>query len=241
MTLPAKRPRFVRKVKSRLLVEMARRDFRKAPKDLAGAFRFARDYHNGTVDLEIRWMQVESEILAFLEFVQGRRPTRIIEIGTAYGGTLFLFTRVAAPDATIISVGMPGAFGGGRFGGSYAPFQEGLLRSFARDMQTVTLVRGNSHDPQTVASAAAALGDELADLLFIDGDHTIEGVRADFRDYRLLVREGGMIAFHDIVPGPEAAVGGVPDFWSEIKSEAAQQEFVEDWAQGGYGIGVLET
>jgi hypothetical protein len=48
--------------------------------------------------------------------------------------------------------------------------------------------------------------------LFIDGDHTYEGVRRDFEMYSPLVRKGGIIAFHDIYPGPEESVGGVPKF-----------------------------
>lgn len=31
--------------------------------------------------------------------------------------------------------------------------------------------------------------------------------------YSPLVRKGGTIAFHDIVPGPPGAIGGVPTFW----------------------------
>jgi len=45
------------------------------------------------------------------------------------------------------------------------------------------------------------------DFLFIDGDHTYEGVEGDFEMYSPLVRRGGIIAFHDIVPGPPENVG----------------------------------
>ena len=40
---------------------------------------------------------------------------RILEIVTARGGTLYLWTQAAAADATIISVDLPG----GKFGGAY--------------------------------------------------------------------------------------------------------------------------
>ena len=81
-------------------------------------------------------------------------------------------------------------------------------------------------------------GKEL-DFLFIDGDHTYEGVRKDFEMYGKLVVKGGVIAFHDIVPGPPESVGGVPKFWNEIKHSFNYVEFVKDWKQGGYGIGVI--
>lgn len=52
------------------------------------------------------------------------------------------------------------------------------------------------------------------------------------------IRVGGVVAFHDIVPGPSECVGGVPRFWREIKRKFRHTEIVESWGQGGYGIGV---
>ena len=79
-------------------------------------------------------------------------------------------------------------------------------------------------------------------FLFIDGDHTYEGVKKDFEMYAPLCRKGGIIAFHDIVPGPLENVGGVPEFWNEIKGKYKHKELVrnsQQGQQGGYGIGIL--
>jgi len=60
--------------------------------------------------------------------------------------------------------------------------------------------------------------------------------------YSPLVRKGGIIAFHDIVPGPQENVGGVPKFWKELKKKLGTikvMEIVKDWNQGGYGIGLV--
>ncbi len=38
------------------------------------------------------------------------------------------------------------------------------------------------------------------DLLFIDADHTYEGVRRDHLTYAEMVRPGGIVAFHDALP-----------------------------------------
>jgi hypothetical protein len=64
-------------------------------------------------------------------------------------------------------------------------------------------------------------------------------VKADFEMYSPLVSPGGWIAFHDIVPGPEEEAGGVSVFWQELKARYPVQEFVQDWKQRGYGIGLL--
>ena len=78
------------------------------------------------------------------------------------------------------------------------------------------------------------------DFLFIDGDHSYEGVKADFRLYSGFVRESGMIVFHDIIEEqlPES-VCGVGRFWSEIKPYYQHIEIVEDYEQQNAGIAIL--
>jgi len=159
----------------------------------------------------------------------------MLEIGTASGGTLFMFTCIAYPDATIISIDLPG----GTFGGGYPKWKIPLYKSFARRQQKVYLILGNSHDPATALKVQKILGKRKIDFLFIDGDHTYEGVKPDFENYSKLVRPGGIIAFHDIVPGPAENIGAVPKFWNEIKGKYRHKELVRNWQQGGYGIGIL--
>jgi len=146
-----------------------------------------------------------------------------------------LFSRVSRSNATIISIDLPG----GLFGGGYPRWKIPLYKSFARDHQKIHLIRADSHDPETLKEVKKILGDELIDFLFIDGDHSYEGVKKDFEMYSSLVRKGGIIAFHDIVPGPPEYVGGVPKFWNEIKHDFDYKEIVKDWKQNGYGIGVI--
>ena len=62
----------------------------------------------------IRPGQVKEEIMELLKILVKHRPKFMLEIGTAGGGTLFLFTRIATSDATLLSVDLPGGpFGGG--------------------------------------------------------------------------------------------------------------------------------
>lgn len=60
-----------------------------------------------------------------------------------------------------------------------------------------------------------------------------------FEIYSPLIRKGGIIAFHDIVPSPHERVGGMPEFWSNIKSKYRHLEIVNDWSQDGYRIGII--
>jgi predicted O-methyltransferase YrrM len=181
--------------------------------------------------------QVREEILELLKVLMQYMPRSILEIGTARGGTLFLFSRVASPDAIIISIDLPG----GPFGGGYPMWKIPIYRSFALPGQKLSLIREDSHDLRTLKIVKEILEGRKLDFLFIDGDHTYEGVKRDFEMYGPLVRKGRIIALHDIVPGPPQLVGGVPGFWNEIKQGYRYQEIVKDWNQRGFGIGVIYT
>ncbi len=180
-------------------------------------------------------LQVKGEILELLKILEEKRPKYILEIGTAKGGTLFLFSRISSEDATIISIDLPG----GKFGGGYSQWRSFLYKSFALPKQKIHLLRMDSHKEETLEKVKTILNGKKLDFLFIDGDYTYEGVKKDFQMYSPLVEEGGIIAFHDIVWGPKENVGGVPIFWKEIKDRYNFKEIVENWNQGGYGIGVI--
>jgi predicted O-methyltransferase YrrM len=183
-----------------------------------------------------RPLQKRSEALELFGLVNSLRPNAICEIGTAGGGTAFLFTRSAAANAMLISVDI-----------AFDYSRRVAIRQFAENQQTLFCLQGDSHTTDTVRTVASLLHDRQLDVLFIDGDHTYEGVSTDFELYRPLVRKGGLIIFHDIVPdfrtkhGSDtlAFSGGVPQFWEELKLHYAHREIVEDANQDGYGIGIL--
>jgi predicted O-methyltransferase YrrM len=181
--------------------------------------------------------QIRSEIRSLLELLEERQPKVVVQIGTCTGGTLYLLARAAAPDALLVSVDLYH----GQFGGGYSPWRSALYRSFARPGQRVELVLGDSQTEETRARIQQVVGGRPIDFLFIDGDHRYEGVAKDFELYAPLVAPDGVIAFHDITPGPESSVGGVPRFWSEVKAQhPSAREIVEDWQQGSAGIGVVD-
>lgn len=179
--------------------------------------------------------QIRSELLGLGSVLAAMRPARALEIGTAQGGTLLLLTRLASPSAAILSVDLPG----GSFGGGYSQRRAWCYRRFARRHQKLHLIWGDSHDDETLQRVKSSLGGQPLDYLFIDGDHSYEGVKRDFELYSALVRPDGIVAFHDIVEGPGERVGGVPRFWREIRSQYRFKEFVHDPLQQGMGIGVL--
>jgi predicted O-methyltransferase YrrM len=178
---------------------------------------------------------VQSEIRRLLDFLRQKKPQCIVEIGTAKGGTLFLWTRIASANSHIISIDLPA----GQFGGGYPPWRIPLYKSFALSNQKLDLIRADSHSEETLTRTRELLGGKEIDLLFIDGDHTYEGVKRDFEMYSPMVAQRGIIAIHDIVDhGPESGVG-VSKYWDQIKQKYPHVEFKADENQRWAGIGVL--
>jgi len=179
--------------------------------------------------------QIKSEITKLLEILRSRNINSVLEIGTATGGSIFLFSEVVNDKARLVTVDMHSKL----FGYGYPSWRIPIYKSFPRGKQIINLIRGDSHTAETLKDVKMALVGEKVDFLFIDGDHSYEGVKKDFEMYGPLVKSGGVVAFHDIVDGPEAFVGGVPRFWKEIKNNYKHDELVENWKQGGLGIGIL--
>ena len=183
-----------------------------------------------------RPLQRRIEIVRFLELVRGIRPAAVLEIGAASGGTTFLLSRVASPDSIVISIDLG--------------FTQGRVRavhSWAAPGQTLVCLARDSHRRETFQEVARLLGGRPLDLLFIDGDHSYAGVASDFSMFSPLVRSGGLIGFHDIIPDYKARfgietvnwTGGVPEFWSQVRDRYPHEEIVENPDQDGYGLGVL--
>lgn len=183
----------------------------------------------------IRPMQDRSELTSLLKMVSGQKPSVVVEIGTATGGTLFLLARVAAADALIISIDLPC----GPFGGGYPGWRVPLYRSFATGDQRIRLVRADSHSRSTIGKVKSFLGSREIDTLFIDGDHTYDGVKTDFEIYAPLVKKGGIIVLHDIARHLPSTGCDVFSFWQEVKLRYRHTECIADTAQTGWGIGVI--
>ena len=88
--------------------------------------------------------------------------------------------------------------------------------------QTVHAVTGSSHDSTTLDLVKTIFAGAPIDVLFIDGDHSYEGVKQDYEMYRSLVRPGGIIAFHDIIH-TKFENCHVDVFWRELIRQSPSQ------------------
>lgn len=141
-------------------------------------------------------IQRPKEILQLLNLLASENPRRLLEIGCAGGGTLFLLARVAARNALLIGIDLPSKAGQGVSGARARLYEE----AFPVPPQRIRIIRANSQCESSASRVRRTLEDQPLDVLFIDGDHRYEGVRRDFELYSPLVRPGGLVALHDILP-----------------------------------------
>jgi predicted O-methyltransferase YrrM len=179
------------------------------------------------------------EFSALVALLRKRKLSVVVEIGTLHGGTLWAWCQLAEPNALIVSIDLPG----GEFGGGYNPDAGALLRSYAHAQQELVLIRDDSHAPRTFEELENLLAGRRVDFLFIDGDHTYEGVKRDFDMYSQLVATDGIVALHDIVHHPGDPDCEVDVFWQEVSTtwrtiELVDLSDVRSRGQWG-GIGVV--
>ncbi len=166
-----------------------------------------------------------ASLVSLLRRRAGETPLRtVVEVGTQVGGTFWLWCQLAEPDALLVSIDLPG----GIHGGGATEEQVEVIRGYARERQTLEFLLTDSHDPATRAELQRILDGREVDLLMIDGDHTYDGVRQDYLFYAPLVAEGGLIAFHDIVPHPTLPEVRVHDLWPQLRQGASEAQDIVD-------------
>lgn len=136
-------------------------------------------------------LQVEEELQQMVELYKERKPLRVLEIGVWHGGTLREWMEHARPGAVITAVDLHHT-------------HRGLYDRWQKEDTDLRMVFGNSQQ-QSVIDCVREFGP--FDWVFIDGDHSIEGVRADVENYLPMVALGGVLLMHDVVAPSDWEVG----------------------------------
>ena len=134
------------------------------------------------------------------------KPKIIVEIGTFYGGSARYWIKSFTPDLfiSIEQVDKP----------QFVKLEEGENYHY--------LYNSNSNSGEVVQKVIDILGGKKIDYLFIDGGHSFPVVTEDFRLYSQMVKESGIIGFHDIFSLHESCQ--VRTLWEELKK---RYDFVE--------------
>lgn len=134
--------------------------------------------------------QRAEEFFEVWEQVYNLKPSRFLEVGSHTGGSLYMYAAACEFPATIICIDKP-----------FAPaprtkqlkFIIGKLREEGHE---VTHFSGDSMNPDFIGAAHDLM--PVADFVHIDGCHDYEYARADWDNYGVLARAGGLVALHDL-------------------------------------------
>lgn len=137
----------------------------------------------------------------------------IVEVGSAHGASSTILAEAAQElkgSLYCIDSFPEDYYGQEKFGEyGYQAFKKNVLDKYGK---LVTFIRGTSSDVKDAQFGGAI------DILFIDGDHSYQGVRNDLRILIPKLRSGGYVAFHDY--NNNAAFPGV---------KKAADEFTKEW------------
>jgi len=140
----------------------------------------------GIVPPETQTSEAERECLT--RHASGRK--RLVEIGVWHGVTTARLRAAMAADAVLFAID---PFPQGRFGFS-------MQRIIAK-REVGRIPNGTVRWVRLAGDAAgrrfSASGEPPIDFLFIDGDHSYEGLRADWEAWSPLIAAGGVVALHD--------------------------------------------
>ena len=172
--------------------------------------------------------QVKSELDDFIALCNELKPTSYLEIGAREGIALRYFVERVPTIERVHVIDMPGAQWGCKGSGK-------LLSANLQALNCRThVVFGDSQG----VPALESVWRKTFDVVFIDGDHTYEGVKRDFELYAPFANM--IVALHDINHPPDSKAYGPTKLWNEIDSwHQITKEFIDhDWGSRK-GIGVI--
>lgn len=163
---------------------------------------------------DLKLQQVPEEYANILIKTQMRKPQSYLEVGIGNGGSWMTFSYFNRKTLKI----------------SHAVDNLSYYQAIGQKIQEIDYIKDYlSQDIEDVQfnnmDSKAYLSDCIYkyDVIFIDGDHSYEGVKTDYQHALPLMNDNGIMIFHDI-----ASVGapGVVNFWKEIKTQHRHEEFI---------------
>jgi predicted O-methyltransferase YrrM len=164
-----------------------------------------------------RWMLPE-EGACLLGHAAGKK--RLAEIGVWEGGTTCRLREVMAPGATLVAID------------PYPPGRSGINYQRLIAASEVAAVRNGTVVWLRLTGAEAARAPCVLtapfDFVFVDGDHTYDGLRQDWEGWSPLIEPGGIVALHDsLLPEGHVDAGSVR-YSSQVVAHDPRFETVDE-------------
>ena len=183
-------------------------------------------------------LQFPQEITEFVRLMKENQIRSYLEIGSMYGGSLWMVSRIMPKGSRIVSVDLPTP------GKPHAAqsLQE-CMQHLLREGFDAHLFVGDSTNADIVKKVKAL---SPFDAGLIDGNHTLSYVSRDWENYGPLCK---IVAFHDInYHRPQEEITArmkqfqgfyaidVPPFWDKLKNGYRHVEIKYDKRDNGFGV-----
>ena len=206
--------------------------------------------HNPVTDIETRYGTREinqnirpikyyseaenPECMRMKEIIRETQCRSMLEIGSLWGWNYYHLASTMPIGSKIRSIDLQGHDDFGNKWDWYNNTNESLLQ-FNQELNDggwdSSIYLGDSHGMEAIQFGES---EGPYDLVYIDGDHSYEGVKADWKNFGKLATK--VIGFHDI-DNPNM---GVKQFWNELKNAYRHEEIIlisnENKSHRGIGI-----
>lgn len=174
---------------------------------------------------QFKQLHRKEELHQLVNLVAWFKPRVILELGVCHGGSFKMWEHILPNDGLLVG----------------ADRLNVIQWNWKNSPKLVDYVQCDLDDPIRYVEVTEALGNEYVDFLYIDADHYYDGIKEHFELYAPLVRDGGIIALHDIRDNKGSGYG-VGRFFNELKGQYNWLEIlvpITEELPGADGIGVI--
>jgi predicted O-methyltransferase YrrM len=201
------------------------RNVERWPPEVRGFEDLAFMFSSNQLNHGVASLQIDEAALLY-SLARDVQSGPIAEIGRFKGGSTLVFAAALPDGAELWSYDFHVALRPDMPGAELDAELRGALERFG--------VAGKVH-LLVADSRTADPPPEPLELLFIDGDHSYEGAKADYERWRAFVRPGGHLLFHDAVdtggygnvyPGVARLMGEIGEGWTRRPGAGSIAHFV---------------
>lgn len=166
--------------------------------------------------------QEPRETLWLCDILEGVKLNNVLEIGVAYGASMRIWEYLLESTGLLVGVDLNGMVNA----------SEHIKPMLEQSQKDVRFVLGDSTAIRTVTAVGIHFCGRPVDFLFIDSNHQYQTTKEEYFAYSPMVRQGGIIAFHDVYQKQV----GASVFWQELKEHGGLRT---DEYTDGNGMGVV--